>query len=137
MPAGRQNSVSGRFFLARTARRQAQRRRKRRGGAGMFDLGGVGLLDILPFIAIGFAAQLVDGALGMAFGVIATTLLVIGGPGMHPRAASAAVHTVESFTTGVSGISHILHRNVDWRLFFRIVIPGMIGGIAGAYVLTN
>ena len=103
----------------------------------MFDLGGVGLLDILPFIAIGFAAQLVDGALGMAFGVISTTLLVIGGPGMHPRAASAAVHTVESFTTGVSGISHILHRNVDWRLFFRIVIPGMIGGIAGAYVLTN
>jgi hypothetical protein len=104
----------------------------------MFDLAGVGFLDLLPFIAIGFAAQMIDGALGMAFGVISTTLLItMGGPGMHPAAASAAVHTVESFTTGVSGISHAVHRNIDWKLFARIVIPGVIGGVLGAYVLTQ
>jgi uncharacterized membrane protein YfcA len=104
----------------------------------MFELGGVTLWDILPFIAIGFAAQLIDGALGMAFGVISTTLLVfLGGPTMHPRSASAAVHTVEIFTTGVSGVSHVLHKNVDWKLFARIVIPGVIGGVLGAYVLTQ
>ncbi len=90
---------------------------------------------LLPFILIGFAAQLVDGALGMAFGTIGTTLLV--SMGMAPAAASAGVHTAESFTTGVSGISHIAHRNVNWRLFARIVIPGVIGGVIGAYVLTQ
>jgi uncharacterized protein len=90
---------------------------------------------ILPFIAVGFAAQLVDGALGMAFGVISTTLLV--SIGVPPAAASAGVHTVETFTTGVSGISHIAHRNVDWKLLARLAIPGVIGGVLGAYVLTQ
>ncbi|MEO5973006.1 MAG: sulfite exporter TauE/SafE family protein [Sphingomicrobium sp.] len=90
---------------------------------------------LLPFILIGFAAQLVDGALGMAFGVISSTLLV--GLGVPPAAASAGVHTVESFTTGVSAISHVMHKNVNWRLFMRIVIPGIIGGVLGAYVLTQ
>jgi uncharacterized membrane protein YfcA len=101
----------------------------------MFDLGGVGLLDILPFIAIGFAAQLIDGALGMAFGQISSTLLI--SMGVPPSAASAGVHTAETFTTAVSGISHIAHKNVDWRLFFRIAIPGVVGGVLGAYVLSN
>jgi uncharacterized membrane protein YfcA len=101
----------------------------------MFDLGGVSLMDILPFIAIGFAAQLIDGALGMAFGVISSTLLI--SMGVPPATASAGVHTVETFTTAVSGISHTLHKNVDWRLFARIVIPGVIGGVLGAYVLTQ
>ena len=101
----------------------------------MFDLSGVTPADILPFIAIGFAAQLVDGALGMAFGVISTTLLV--SLGVPPATASAGVHTVETFTTGVSGISHVLHKNVDWKLFARLVIPGVIGGVLGAYVLTQ
>lgn len=96
---------------------------------------GIGLQDLLPFIALGFAAQLVDGALGMAFGVISTTLLL--SLGVPPAAASAGVHTVESFTTGVSGISHILHRNVDWKLFARLAVPGVIGGVLGAYVLSN
>ena len=91
--------------------------------------------DLLPFVLIGFAAQLVDGALGMAFGVISNTLLI--SIGVPPAAASAGVHTVESFTTAVSGISHVAHRNVDWNLFGRLVIPGVIGGILGAYVLTN
>jgi uncharacterized membrane protein YfcA len=101
----------------------------------MFDLASLSFSDIAPFIAIGFAAQMIDGALGMAFGVISTTLLV--SIGVPPAAASAGVHTVESFTTGVSGVSHALHRNIDWRLFARIVIPGIIGGVLGAYVLTQ
>jgi hypothetical protein len=96
---------------------------------------GIALMDLLPFIAVGFAAHLVDGALGMAFGVISSTLLL--SLGVPPAAASAGVHTVETFTTGVSGVSHILHRNVDWKLFARLAIPGMIGGALGAYVLSN
>lgn len=101
----------------------------------MFDLPAFALNDLLPFIAIGFAAQMIDGALGMAFGTISSTLLI--SIGVPPAAASAGVHTVETFTTGVSGISHIAHRNVDWKLFGRIVIPGVIGGILGAYVLAS
>ena len=90
---------------------------------------------LLPFILIGFAAQLIDGALGMAFGQISSTLLIT--MGVPPAATSAGVHIAETFTTGVSGISHVAHRNVDWRLFIRIVIPGVIGGVLGAYVLTQ
>ncbi|HEY6662967.1 MAG TPA: sulfite exporter TauE/SafE family protein, partial [Sphingomicrobium sp.] len=90
---------------------------------------------LIPFILIGFAAQLVDGALGMAYGQISSTILI--SIGVPPAAASAGVHTAETFTTAVSGISHVAHRNVDWRLFFRIVIPGVIAGILGAYVLTQ
>ncbi|MDX2209414.1 MAG: sulfite exporter TauE/SafE family protein [Sphingopyxis sp.] len=91
---------------------------------------------IAPFIAIGFAAQMIDGALGMAFGVISSTLLV-SVMGVPPARASAGVHLVEMFTTGASGLSHIWHRNIDWRLFARIAVPGIIGGVTGAYVLSN
>lgn len=98
---------------------------------GDFDLAA-----LLPFIAVGFAAQLVDGALGMAFGVISNTLLV-GVLGVPPAHASQRVHIVEVFTTGVSGLSHLLHRNIDGRLFVRLVVPGMIGGSLGAYVLSS
>ncbi len=97
---------------------------------------GFDLSAILPFIAVGFVAQLVDGAVGMAFGVITNTLLV-SILGVPPAQASARVHLVEMFTTAASGISHILHRNVDWKLFSRLAIPGVIGGITGAYVLSN
>ncbi|HWH17578.1 MAG TPA: sulfite exporter TauE/SafE family protein [Allosphingosinicella sp.] len=100
----------------------------------MIDFSAFSLAELLPFIAIGFAAQLIDGALGMAFGVISNTLLI--SIGVPPALASSRVHTVEVFTTGVSGVSHILHRNVDWALFARLMIPGVIGGILGAYVLT-
>jgi uncharacterized protein len=93
------------------------------------------LLDLLPFIAAGFAAQLVDGSLGMAFGVISNTLLI--SLGVAPAAASAGVHTVETFTTCVSGISHIAHRNVDWKLLTRLTLPGVIGAAVGAYILTQ
>lgn len=94
------------------------------------------LAALLPFILVGFGAQLVDGALGMAFGVICNVLLVavIGVP---PARASANVHIVETFTTAVSGISHALHGNIDKRLFLRLLVPGIVGGVAGAYLLTN
>jgi uncharacterized protein len=98
-------------------------------------MGDFNLLDLLPFVAVGMAAQVVDGALGMAFGVISSTFLI--SLGVTPAAASAGVHTVETFTTGVSGISHIAHRNVDWKLLARLTIPGMIGAALGAYVLTQ
>jgi uncharacterized membrane protein YfcA len=100
------------------------------------NFGDFDLAALLPFIAVGFAAQLVDGALGMAFGVISNTLLVAV-LGVPPALASQRVHVVECFTTGVSGISHLLHRNIDGKLFLRLVVPGMIGGFLGAYVLSN
>jgi uncharacterized membrane protein YfcA len=91
--------------------------------------------DLWPFILVGFGAQIVDGALGMAYGVISSTLLLA--LGLSPSRASASVHAAETFTTGVSAISHILHRNVDWKLFARLLVPGIIGGVAGAYLLSN
>jgi uncharacterized membrane protein YfcA len=100
------------------------------------DFGSIDLAHLLPFIAVGFAAQLVDGALGMAFGVISNTLLV-GVLGVPPAQASQRVHLVECFTTAASGISHLLHGNIDGKLFVRLLIPGVIGGVAGAYVLTS
>lgn len=100
------------------------------------DLSAIDLAYLLPFIGVGFAAQLVDGALGMAFGVISNTLLV-GVLGVPPAMASQRVHVVECFTTATSGISHLLHGNVDKALFFRLLVPGVLGGIAGAYVLTS
>lgn len=90
---------------------------------------------LLIFVLVGFAAQLVDGALGMAFGVISTTVLV--SLGVPPAVASAGVHAVESVTTAVSGLSHLHHKNIDWKLFRQLAIPGVLGGIMGAYVLSN
>ena len=94
------------------------------------------LAALLPFIGVGFAAQLVDGALGMAFGVISNTLLVAV-LGVPPALASQRIHLVECFTTATSGISHLAHGNIDKRLFFRLLVPGVIGGVMGAYVLTS
>ncbi len=101
----------------------------------ILDIGYISFYDILPFILIGFAAQLIDGALGMAFGVISQTLLM--SIGVPPAAASASVHLVEVFTTGASGASHIVQRNVDWGLFKRLVPFGVLGGVIGAYLLSN
>jgi uncharacterized membrane protein YfcA len=91
---------------------------------------------LAEFVAAGFAAQIVDGALGMAFGVISSTLL-ISVLGVPPATASASVHVVECFTTGVSGISHALHKNVNWKLFWRLLLPGVAGGVTGAYLLST
>ncbi|OYZ46469.1 MAG: hypothetical protein B7Y31_00735 [Novosphingobium sp. 16-62-11] len=99
-------------------------------------LAGFDFAALFPFIAVGFAAQMVDGALGMAFGVIANTLMV-GVLGVPPALASQRVHIVECFTTATSGISHLIHGNIDKKLFFRLLLPGMAGGILGAYALTS
>ncbi|MFB9951432.1 sulfite exporter TauE/SafE family protein [Rhizobium puerariae] len=91
--------------------------------------------DFLTFVAIGFLAQVVDGALGMAFGVLTTTSLLT--VGVTPSVASAMTHVTECFTTAASGLSHLYHRNVDWRLVVRLAPAGMAGGALGAYVLAN
>ena len=91
--------------------------------------------EFLALIAIGFFAQLVDGALGMAFGLISTTaLLSLGVPPAH---ASAAVHTAEVVTTGASGLAHLFHQNIHRRLFLTLGAAGVLGGVLGAYVLSN
>src|SRR5213592_4888236 len=85
--------------------------------------------------AIGFLAQLIDGALGMAFGVISTSAML--SMGMAPAQASAIVHTAEIFTTAASAGSHIWHRNVDWRIVMRLGVAGVAGAVLGAWILSN
>ena len=92
-------------------------------------------LNILLYILVGFIAQMIDGALGMAYGVSSNTFLL--SLGIPPAAASASVHMAEVVTTGISGFSHWKLGNVDWKLVRRLLIPGMIGGIVGAYLLTS
>ncbi len=87
------------------------------------------------FFAVGFAAQLVDGALGMAYGVISTTVLLSAG--VSPANASASVHAAKVFTGAASAISHMFHRNIDWRLLGLLAAGGVVGGAFGAYVLTS
>src|SRR3546814_17428217 len=90
---------------------------------------------MLPFDCVCFPGQRSDCVLGMACGVIGTVLLRL--LGLPPASASAAIHAAESFTSGVSGLSHALQRNVDWRLFRRLVVPGIVGGLAGMFILAN
>lgn len=92
------------------------------------------LANILLFAAVGFIAQLIDGALGMAYGVSSTTFLLT--VGVAPAVASACVHASEVATTAVSGLAHFRLGNIDKQLFARLVIPGVLGGIAGAYLLN-
>ena len=87
------------------------------------------------FLLVGFFAQLVDGAVGMAYGVISSSVLLAFG--VPPAQASATIHAAECFTTGASGASHLAHRNVDWRLLLRLAPAGVIGGVIGAYLLTG
>jgi uncharacterized protein len=91
--------------------------------------------DILLFIAVGFAAQLVDGAIGMAYGIVATTLLM--SMGVPPAAASASVHASEIFTSAASGAAHWRLGNVDRALVQRLAIPGAVGGAIGTGTLVN
>ncbi len=92
-------------------------------------------MEILLSVLLGFLAQMVDGALGMAYGVTSNSLLLSFG--VTPAAASASVHISEVFTTLVSGISHIRLGNLNKQLIKRLVIPGVIGGFLGAYLLSN
>ena len=91
--------------------------------------------ELLLFVGLGFFAQLVDGALGMAYGLIATTVLL--SIGVPPAMTSASVHAAEVVTTGLAGGSHVWHKNVDWQLFKRLAPAGVIGGVVGAYILIG
>ncbi len=91
--------------------------------------------DILLYILAGFVAQLIDGALGMAYGVTASSILMSFG--LPPTTVSATVHTAECFSTGASAISHRAFGNIDKQLFKRLLIPAVIGAISGAYILTT
>jgi uncharacterized membrane protein YfcA len=89
-------------------------------------------LELLGFIALGFFAQLVDGALGMAYGLIGTSVLLA--IGLPPAVASASVHSAEIVTTGLAGASHVWHKNIDWPLLKKLAPVGVAGGIAGAFI---
>lgn len=91
--------------------------------------------ELLTFIAVGALAQLIDGALGMAYGVTSAGLLMV--LGMPPVAASASVHYAETFTCGASGISHLLAGNVRRPLFVALVLPGVLGALLGVLVAIN
>ena len=84
---------------------------------------------------VGFLAQSVDGALGMAYGITATTFLL--GTGASPAIATASVHMAEVFTTGFSGVSHVRYGNVNKDLFLRLLVPGILGALAGALLVTR
>ena len=89
----------------------------------------------LWLLLAGFLAQLVDGSLGMAYGVTSNSILLSFG--LSPKLASAAVHTAEVFTTGVSGLSHIRFGNFDKKLFLKLMVPGVIAASIGAYLLGS
>lgn len=91
--------------------------------------------EFWPCVAAGFLAQTIDGALGMAYGVTASSLLLAFG--VPPAATSATVHAAECFTTGASAVSHHAFDNIDRALFQRLLIPGIAGAVLGAYVLTS
>jgi uncharacterized membrane protein YfcA len=86
-------------------------------------------------VAVGFFAQVIDGALGMAYGITATTFLLSAGA--SPAAASASVHIAEVFATGLSGISHVKLGNVSKALFLRLLLPGILGAVLGAVLITS
>jgi uncharacterized membrane protein YfcA len=91
--------------------------------------------DLVFFLLVGIVAQLVDGALGMGYGATATSfLLTLGVP---PAVSSTSVHLSEMFTTGASAISHFKFKNINKKLFRTLLIPGVIGSIIGAYLLSD
>jgi uncharacterized membrane protein YfcA len=91
--------------------------------------------NIIQFAAVGFIAQLIDGAIGMAYGITSSSILLA--LGVNPVVASASVHAAEVFTTGTSALSHWRLGNIDRSIFKRLLIPGMLGGGAGAYILSE
>ena len=82
----------------------------------------------------GFLAQLVDGALGMGYGVTSATILLSAG--LNPAAISGSIHTAEMFASGASGYSHYKFGNVNKKLFKALLIPGVIGAVVGAVLLN-
>jgi uncharacterized membrane protein YfcA len=90
---------------------------------------------LLIYCAVGFVAQLVDGALGMAYGVTASSMLL--SVGVPPVLASATVHVAEVCTTGASAVSHRYFGNIDKTIFGRLLVPAVLGAVAGAYLLSS
>ncbi len=86
-------------------------------------------------VAVGLVAQVIDGALGMAYGITSSSFLLA--VGVSPAMASGATHLAEVFTTGVSGIAHLKMGNVNKKLFFSLLIPGIIGALIGTYILGS
>lgn len=97
--------------------------------------GGLFTTELLFYMVAGLCAQLVDGALGMAYGATSSSLLL--GLGVSPAVSSASVHVAEVFTTGASGIAHFRLGNVNRKLFLCLLVPGMIGAVSGAYLLSG
>jgi len=91
--------------------------------------------DFINGLTIGIIAQTIDGAIGMAYGVTATTFML--SQGFSPAIASSSVHIAEIFTTGASGLSHWRLNNINKKLFLSLVFPGVIGGLIGVLILTN
>jgi len=91
--------------------------------------------SLIVLSVVGFLAQLIDGALGMAYGVTSTSLLLVAG--LTPAAASASVHLAEIGTTVASGAAHWRFGNVDWRVVARIGLPGAVGAFVGATLLSG
>lgn len=91
--------------------------------------------DFLLFLLVGAIAQFVDGAVGMAYGVTASSFLLAAG--VPPAHTSASTHIAKFFATASSGYAHSRYGNVDWTLFWRLAVAGALGGIGGAYVLTS
>ncbi len=91
--------------------------------------------EFLIFFAIGIFAQLVDGTLGMGYGATSTSFLLAYG--IPPAISSTGVHVAEMFTTGASAISHFKFGNINKKLVKHLLIPGVLGSIAGAYLLSD
>ena len=91
--------------------------------------------DFWLYVMVGLGAQLVDGTLGMAYGVTSTSFLL--GLGVPPAVSSTSVHVAEMFTTGASAISHFKFKNINKKLFKNLLIPGVIGSVVGAYLLSD
>jgi uncharacterized protein len=91
--------------------------------------------DFALYVLVGLGAQLVDGALGMAYGVTSNSFLLT--LGVSPAVSSASVHFAEMFTTGASAISHFRFKNINKKLFRSLLIPGVIGAAVGAYLLSD
>lgn len=91
--------------------------------------------DFLLFLLIGIFAQLVDGTLGMGYGATSTSFLLSFG--INPAISSMSVHVAEMFTTGASAISHYKFKNIDKKLVYKLLIPGVLGAVIGAYLLAD
>lgn len=87
------------------------------------------------FALVGVLAQLIDGALGMGYGVVSSTVLI--SLGVPPASVSASVHAAKAFTGAASAASHAFYKNIDFKLLIGLSMGGVVGGILGAYVLTN